>query len=121
MSMEAELLTALKTAVKVAGEAADEWDKAPEGMKAGKLLIALSGGLPGYRRDIDAIHAALAKMDRVAALEAANAKLREALKRGTDGWANALELGLIPPNHTTSATFLRDDGLIALAMTVHKA
>lgn len=56
----AKLETAVATAIKVADEAREEWDKAPEGMKAGKLLIALSGGLPGYRRDIDSIHAALA-------------------------------------------------------------
>lgn len=50
---------ALKTAIKVAGEARVKWDEAPEGMKAGKLLIALSGGLKGYRADIDAIHESL--------------------------------------------------------------
>jgi hypothetical protein len=55
-----KLREALERAVKVAGEARDEWDRAPAGMKAGKLLIALSGNLSGYRRDIDAIHAALA-------------------------------------------------------------
>lgn len=51
---------ALESAVKVAREAADEWDRAPAGMKAGKLLIALSGNFPKYRADIDAIHAARA-------------------------------------------------------------
>ena len=55
-----ELLEALKTAVKAAEEARREWDAAPNGMKAGKLLIALGGGLPGYRADIDEIHAAIA-------------------------------------------------------------
>jgi len=53
------LVDALLAAIRVAGEAAEEWDKAPEGMRAGKLLIALSGRAPGYRADIDAIHAAL--------------------------------------------------------------
>ena len=51
---------ALAAAIKVADEVRDEWDRAPSGIKAGKLLIALSGHLPGYRADIDAIHAALA-------------------------------------------------------------
>lgn len=61
--MSAELLTALKSAVRVADEARDEWDKAPSGMRAGKLLIALSGHLKGYRPDIDAIHEAIAKAE----------------------------------------------------------
>ncbi len=54
------LRAALEAAVEVADEARDEWDAMPSGMKAGKLLIALSGRLPGYRADIDAIHAARA-------------------------------------------------------------
>lgn len=58
---EGELLAALVLAIKVADEARKEWDGAPSGMRAGKILIALSGGLPGYRQDTDAIHAVLAK------------------------------------------------------------
>jgi hypothetical protein len=54
------LREALQAAIKIADEAREEWDKAPAGMRAGKLLIALSGHLKGYRPDIDAIHAALA-------------------------------------------------------------
>jgi len=50
---------ALETAIKVADEAAREWDAAPQGMKAGKLLLALCGHIKGYRPDIDSIHAAL--------------------------------------------------------------
>jgi hypothetical protein len=49
---------ALEMAIKVADEAADEWDKAPEGMRAGKILLALAGHRPKYRADTDAIHAA---------------------------------------------------------------
>lgn len=56
----ATLEEALRRMVAVANEARDQWDIAPSHMKAGKLLIALSGKLPGYRADIDAIHAALA-------------------------------------------------------------
>lgn len=55
----AKLDDALRSAIKVAEEARVEWDEAPSGMRAGKLLIALSGACPGYRRDIDAIHAVL--------------------------------------------------------------
>lgn len=50
---------ALASAIRVAGEAREEWDKAPSGMRAGKILIALSGHCPRYRADIDAIHAVL--------------------------------------------------------------
>lgn len=60
-----DLLAALKTAIRIADEAREEWDKAPSGMRAGKLLIALSGHLKGYRQDIDSIHAAIAKATTV--------------------------------------------------------
>lgn len=50
---------ALQRAIMVADEARQEWDDAPSGMRAGKIIIALSGNLPGYRADIDEIHAAL--------------------------------------------------------------
>jgi hypothetical protein len=63
----AELLAALKAAVKIADEARDEWDAAPAGMRAGKILIALSGRLKRYRADIDAIHAAIAKAEQLGA------------------------------------------------------
>ena len=59
-----ELLAALKSAVGIASEAAREWDMAPNGMKAGKLLLALCGHVKGYRRDIDAIHEAIARAER---------------------------------------------------------
>lgn len=53
------LRKALRTAIKVADEAREEWDKAPSGMKAGKLLIALSDPKLKYRADITEMHAAL--------------------------------------------------------------
>lgn len=53
------LREALKSAIQVANEAAEEWDKAPSGMRAGKILLALAGHRRGYRADTDAIHAAL--------------------------------------------------------------
>lgn len=62
-SLVDDLLAALKSAIAVASQARVEWDNAPSGMKAGKLLIALSGDLPKYRADIDAIHAAIAKAE----------------------------------------------------------
>lgn len=57
---EQALVLALDTItamIEVASEARDEWDAAPQGMRAGKLLIALCGSMKGYRHDIDAIHA----------------------------------------------------------------
>lgn len=54
-----KLHSLLASAVKIAGEAAEEWDKAPAGMRAGKILLALAGHRRGYRPDTDAIHAAL--------------------------------------------------------------
>lgn len=63
----AELLgeahAALRAAVRIAERARAEWDAAPSGMKAGKLLIALSGHAPGYLHEIDHLHALLAKLD----------------------------------------------------------
>lgn len=52
---------ALQRAVKIAEEARVEWDSAPSGMRAGKIIIALSGAARGYRSDIDEIHDALAR------------------------------------------------------------
>jgi len=52
-------LLALKKATLIADEAAEEWDKAPSGMRAGKIILALAGRIPGYRKDTDAIHALL--------------------------------------------------------------
>jgi hypothetical protein len=53
------LVAALRAAIKVAEEAREEWDKAPAGMKAGKLPIALSDRHLRYREDIAAMHAAI--------------------------------------------------------------
>ena len=47
----------LSQVLSIAAEAREHWD-ADRDMKVGKLLIALSGRLPGYRTDIDAIVAA---------------------------------------------------------------
>jgi hypothetical protein len=57
----AELVDALELAVYAAEDARLEWDNAPSGMRAGKILIALAGGCKGYRPDTDRIHAILAK------------------------------------------------------------
>jgi hypothetical protein len=62
----ARLRRNLVAAVRIAGEAAEEWDKAPGGMRAGKILLALAGHRPGYRADTDDIHASLAGLDAVA-------------------------------------------------------
>jgi hypothetical protein len=53
------LAAALTSMIAVANEAVTEWDRAPSGARPGKILMALAGHLPGYRKDTDLIHAAL--------------------------------------------------------------
>jgi hypothetical protein len=55
----ASLAAALTSAIAIADEAVTEWDRAPSGARPGKILMALAGHLPGYRKDTDLIHAAL--------------------------------------------------------------
>jgi hypothetical protein len=55
----ASLAAALTSAIAIADEAVTEWDRSPSGARPGKILMALSGRLPGYRKDTDLIHAAL--------------------------------------------------------------
>jgi hypothetical protein len=55
----ASLAAALTSAIAIAAEAVTEWDRAPSGARPGKILMALGGHLPGYRKDIDLVHAAL--------------------------------------------------------------
>jgi hypothetical protein len=83
MTREQTLEEALRTAIKIADEAREEWDKAPSNMKAGKLLIALSGHLPGYRPDIDSVHAALASAQQEPA-PAAEAEIERCISRLAD-------------------------------------
>jgi hypothetical protein len=42
-------------------------------------------------------------------------RMRGALERSTEGWANAIELKIIAPQHVTAATILRDEGRQALS------
>jgi hypothetical protein len=77
---ELALIEALKAAIRIADEARDEWDEAPSGIRAGKILIALSGGCPGYRADIDQIHEVLSEETAAVALAAAAPDLLEAAK-----------------------------------------
>lgn len=59
-------LNAFDTAMTVADQARIEWDEAPKGMKAGKLLIALTDAGFRYRADISEMHAAITEAKRVA-------------------------------------------------------
>lgn len=52
------LRKALQSAVEFADEAWAKWD-ADEDVRVGKMLVALSGGCPGYRPETDAIHETL--------------------------------------------------------------
>ncbi|MDM8352856.1 hypothetical protein [Brevundimonas diminuta] len=52
---------------------------------------------------------------RYARLFCAAPDLLAALERSAEGWANALELKLIPPQHRDTATILRDEARAAIA------
>jgi|GEM_PF-5931835 len=63
--LETELLSALKLfRDTIIGEVHDKWD---EGMRAGKLIVALANPTLKYRDDISGIHAAIAKAEAVGA------------------------------------------------------
>ncbi|MDW9528106.1 hypothetical protein RWE87_05100 [Sinorhizobium meliloti] len=55
-----DLLAALKSLGPILEEIHDKWD---EGMRAGKLIVALRDPKLNYRDDITAIHAAIAKAE----------------------------------------------------------
>lgn len=61
----ANLAAALKSVPKIAAQAHDYWD-ADQDSKVGKIIIALSGRLIGYRSDVDAIHTAIARIEGMA-------------------------------------------------------
>lgn len=48
-------------------------------------------------------------------LEAAAPEMLKTLKRMAEGWANVIELELLPPQHLTSARILRDEARAAIA------
>jgi hypothetical protein len=52
------LASALCSAIAIANEAVTEWDRAPSSARPGKILMALAGHRPGYRKDTDLVHAA---------------------------------------------------------------
>ncbi len=60
-----ELVTSLEAVKRIAKEAHGNWDRA-EDHRVGKILWALAGGMPKYRADIDAIHAAIDKATKTA-------------------------------------------------------
>ena len=60
----ANLAAALKSVPKIANEVRDYWD-ADQDSKVGKNLKAL-GGFIGYRADVDALHAAIARIEGMA-------------------------------------------------------
>lgn len=47
--------------------------------------------------------------------------MREALKKSAEGWANVIEMDLIPPRHVMSASILRDECKAALSASEAKA
>jgi hypothetical protein len=85
----ASLAAALTSAIAIADEAVTEWDRAPSGARPGKILMALSGRLPGYRKDADLVHAALYQ---ATARNAAGVK--KATPRVTDDDKDAITVSL---------------------------
>ena len=70
----------------------------------------------GFDEDAQAeVVAAIARQEANAHLLAAAPDLYGALAKSAEGWANAIELGLIPPQHMAAATVLRDEALAALS------
>lgn len=61
----ANMAAALKSVPKIAEAAEEHWQEDRDA-KVGKLLIAMGRGLPGYRPDTDALHAAIARIDGMA-------------------------------------------------------
>jgi hypothetical protein len=53
------IASALSSAIAIANEAVTEWDRAPASARPGKLLMALAGRAPGYRKETDLVHAAM--------------------------------------------------------------
>lgn len=53
-------MTPLEQLEAICAEIFERWD---QDMRSGKLLLALSGKLPGYRADVDAVRARLASAE----------------------------------------------------------
>lgn len=83
------------------------------------VLIATSSAADGVyvisqgeeRKAIGTVRAPRSLVDTMCAAP----DLLEALERSAEGWANALELKLIPPQHRDTATILRDEARAAIA------
>jgi len=60
------------------------------------------------------LHALAEANERASLLQTENAAMRTCLERSAEGWANAIELKIIPPQHVGSASILRDEALAAL-------
>lgn len=62
MVIPTDLLSALKTMVRVADQALDHWDN-DQDSKVGKYLSAMSGHLKNYRADLTAVHAIIERYE----------------------------------------------------------
>ena len=81
------------------------------------ILIALSES-KSWREKHDAL---LAERDalqvRAEKAEARVSSLDKVVRKHAEGWANAIELRLIPPGHVATAKELRDEAFAALAQS----
>ena len=57
-----ECAEVLATVPEIAAEAREAWDNDNDS-RVGKMLIAMGGGIPNYRADIERIHTALEKLE----------------------------------------------------------
>ena len=60
-------------------------------------------------------HRLAAVAEKVAEIERLRESAKKALERTGKGWANAIEFGLIPPQHRPAAQILADDARAAIA------
>lgn len=71
-----------------------------------KIVNVDCGGMTGRKYD---------EATKIAALVRAAPALLEALERSREGWENAIEFGLIPPQHRNAAQILADEAKRAIA------
>jgi hypothetical protein len=93
------------------------WDDGSPVLKAyyGHCAVCAVGHRNGIAGGYPTEQAAFAAWNRRAGQAHADAGLLAALERSTEGWANALELGLIPERHRNTAEILAEQGRAAIA------
>ena len=90
------------------------WNK-PDGEQMQHVVWLFEGKVRLYpKTDEEAYADAWKPLPGQAHERRADAGLLAALERSTEGWANALELGLIPERHRNTAEILAEEGRAAI-------